>query len=190
VEALGRLVNLPTGGAGTAFRSLKTNLRFERGRMTTDALQLVMDDLSVTGEGVMQFGDAPVVDYSLLARLSPALTKRVMPQSGGTEAGSLLQSIGKVASKLGNFFVDQDAMVVPLKMSGPLKQPAFGLNAGVLEKRAKERLVESFSERLNKGLRKEPGKEAGKEPGKDAGKPKPADLLKGVLDSFKRKEKP
>lgn len=42
--------------------------------------------------------------------------------------------------------------------------------------------MESFSERLNKEL--------GKEPGKDAGKPKPADLLKGVLDSFKRKEKP
>ncbi|MGH9936914.1 MAG: AsmA-like C-terminal region-containing protein, partial [Blastocatellia bacterium] len=190
VEALGRLVNLPTGGAGAAFRSLKTNLRFDRGRMTTDALQLVMDDLSVTGEGVMQIGDAPAVDYSLLARLSPALTKRVMPQSDAAGAGSLLQSIGKITSKIGNFFVDQDAMIVPIKMSGPLKQPAFGLNAAVLEKRAKERLVESFSERLNKGLGKEPGKEAGKEPGKEAGKPKPADLLKGVLDSFKRKEKP
>ena len=190
VETLGRLVNLPTGGAGAAFRSLKTNLRFDRGRMTTDALQLVMDDLSVTGEGVMQIGDAPAVDYSLLARLSPALTKRVMPQSDAAGAGSLLQSIGKVTSKIGNFFVDQDAMIVPIKMSGPLKQPAFGLNASILEKRAKERLVESFSERLNKGLNKEPGKEAGKEPGKEAGKPKPADLLKGVLDSFKRKDKP
>ncbi|HKQ77090.1 MAG TPA: AsmA family protein [Blastocatellia bacterium] len=191
VEALGKLFNLPTGGLGTAFRSLKTNLKFDRGRMTTDPLQLLMDDLSVTGQGVMQLGDAPAVDYELLARLSPALTKRALPQSGATDVGSLIQTIGKVTSKLGNFFVEQDAMVVPIKMSGPLKQPAFGLNAGVLERRAKERLVDSFSERLNKGLSKgkEPGQEPGKEPGKDAGKPKPADLLKGVLDSFKRKEK-
>src|SRR5262249_41557192 len=160
--------------------------RFDRGRMTTDALQLVLDDLSVTGQGTMQLGDAPVIDYELLARLSPGLTKRVMSQSGEAGTGSLLQSIGKVTSKLGNFFVDQDAMVVPIKMSGPIKQPVFGLNATVLEKRAKERLVQSLSDKLNKGA----GKEAGKEPGKDAGKPKPADVLKGVLDSFKRKDKP
>ncbi|MCI0523898.1 MAG: AsmA family protein [Acidobacteria bacterium] len=190
VELLGRLVNLPTGGAGTAFRSLKTNLRFDRGRMTTDAAQLIMDDLSVTGEGVMQLGDAPTVDYNLLARLSPALTKRVMPQSAESGAGSILQSIGKVTARLGAFFVEQDSMVVPLKMSGPLNQPAFGLNTSILERRAKDQLVESLSDKLNKGLGKESGKEPGKEPGKDAGKPKPADLLKGILDNIKRKEKP
>ena len=190
VELLGKLVNLPTGGAGTAFRSLKTNLRFDRGRMTTSALQLLMDDLSVTGEGAMQLGNAPSVDYDLLARLSPGLTKRVMPQSGDAGVGSLIQGLSKVTSKLGNFFVEGDAMVVPIKMSGPMNQPAFGLNSSMLEKRAKERLVESFSDRLNKELNKDSGKEPGKEPGKDAGKPKPADLLKGVLDSFKKKEKP
>ena len=200
VEALGKLVNLPTGGLGTAFRSLKTNLKFDRGRMTTDALQLVMDDLSVTGAGVMQLGDSPAVDYALLARLSPALTKRVLSQSGGTEAGSLLQSIGKITSKLGTFFVEQDVMVVPIKMSGPIKQPAFGLDSVVLERRAKDRMVESFSDKLIKGLSKgkepgkdpgkEPGKDTGKEPDKDTGKPKPADLLKGILDNIKRKDKP
>src|SRR5262249_19324172 len=124
-------VNLPTGGVGTAFRSFKTNLKFDRGRMTTDALQLVMDDLSVTGDGVMQLGDAPAVDYELLARLSPVLTKRVLSQSGGTETGSLLQSIGKVTSKLGNFLVDKAAMVIRIKRGGPIKQPAFGLNAAI-----------------------------------------------------------
>jgi uncharacterized protein involved in outer membrane biogenesis len=182
VEALGKLANLPTGGAGTAFRSLKTNLKFDRGRMTTDALQLVMDDLSVTGGGVMQLGDAPSVDYSLLARLSPALTKRVTSQSDAAGTVSLLQSIGKFTSKLGNFFVDQDAMVVPIKVSGTLKQPAFGLDAAILEKRAKERLVQSIGEKLKK--------EPAGEPGKDAAKPKPADLLKGILDNIKRKDKP
>jgi AsmA protein len=184
VELLGKLVNLPTGGAGTAFRSLKASLRFDRGRMTTSALQLLMDDLSVTGEGSMQLGDAPTVDYDLLARLSPGLTRRVMPQSG--DAGSPLQGISKITSKLGNFFMEQDSMVVPIKMSGSINQPTFGLNSSMLEKRAKERLVESFTDRLNKELNKDPNKESGK----DTGKPKPSDLLKGVLDSFKKKEKP
>jgi uncharacterized protein involved in outer membrane biogenesis len=192
VEALGKLANLPTGGVGAAFRSLKTNLKFDRGRMTTDALQLVMDDLAVTGDGAMQLGEAPSVDYSLLARLSPALTKRALSQSGESGAGSLLQSIGKLASKLGSFFVDQDSMVVPIRMSGPLRQPAFGLNTVVLEKHAKDSLMRSLSEKLNKEPAKEPGKEPGKEPAKEPGKepakPKPADLLKGVLDRFKQKK--
>jgi uncharacterized protein involved in outer membrane biogenesis len=186
VEALGKLANLPTSGVGAAFRSLKTNLKFDHGRMTTDALQLVMEDLSVTGEGTMQLGEGPTLDYSLLARLSPALTKRALSQSGEAGTGSLLQNLGKVASKLGSFFVEQDSMVVPIRMSGPLRQPAFGLNTVVLEKRAKESLIRSLSEKLTK----EPAKEPGKEPGKDAGKPKPADLLKGILDSIKRKDKP
>jgi uncharacterized protein involved in outer membrane biogenesis len=196
VEALGKLANLPTGGVGAAFRSLKTNLKFDRGRMTTDALQLVMEDLSVTGEGAMQLGDAPALDYSLLARLSPALTKRALSQSGESGAGSLLQNIAKVASKLGSFFVEQDSMVVPIRMSGPLRQPAFGLNTVVLEKRAKASLAQSLTEKLNKELTKEPGKEPAKEPGKEPAKepgkepakPKPADILKGVLDRFKQKK--
>jgi uncharacterized protein involved in outer membrane biogenesis len=196
VEALGKLANLPTGGVGAAFRSLKTNIKFDRGRMTTDALQLVMEELSVTGDGAMQLGEAPAVDYSLLARLSPALTKRVLSQSGESGAGSLLQNIGKLASKLGSFFIEQDSMVVPIRMSGPLKQPAFGLNTVVLEKRAKDRLVQSLTEKLNrepakepgKEPAKEPGKEPAKEPGKEPAKPKPADLLKGVLDRFKQKK--
>ncbi len=185
IEALGRLINLPVGGVGTTFRSFKTNLRFDRGRMTTDPLQLVMDGLSVTGQGVMQLGDAPVVDYALLARLSPELTKRVLPQSVGTETGSLLQTVGKFTSKLGAFFIEQDAMVVPIRMSGPLGRPDFGLNSSVLQLRAKDRLVDSFTDQINKGF----GKESGTEPGKNTGKPKPADLLKGILDNIKPREK-
>jgi uncharacterized protein involved in outer membrane biogenesis len=196
VEALGKLANLPTGGVGAAFRSLKTNLKFDKGRLTTDVLQLVMEDLSVTGAGVMQLGDSPTVDYSLLARLSPALTKRALAQSGESGAGSLLQNIAKVASKLGSFFVEQDSMVVPIRMSGPLKQPAFGLNTLVLEKRAKASLAQSLTDKLNKELTKEPqkesaqepGKEPAKEPGKEPAKPKPAEVLKGLLDRFKQKK--
>jgi uncharacterized protein involved in outer membrane biogenesis len=190
VETLGKLINLPTGGAGAAFRSLKTNLKFDRGRMTTDALQLIMEDLSVTGDGAMQLGDAPSVDYSLLARLSPALTKRALAQSGESGTGSLLQNITKFASKLGSFFVEQDSMVVPIRMSGPLSQPSFGLNSMVLEKRAKDSLAQSLIDKLNKGKTPagEPGKEPAKEPEKEPAKPKPADVLKGLLDRIKQKK--
>ena len=180
IETLAKLINLPLGGAATTFRSFKTNLKFDRGRMTTDPFQLMMDELSVSGQGVMRFGDAPAVDYDMLARLSPALTKRALPQSAGTEAGSLLQTIGKVTSKLGTFFMEEDAMVVPIRMSGPLNQPSFGLNSVLLERRAKDRLIEGFAEKLNKGVNKDTGKDSG---------PQPGDLLKGVFDSFKRKEK-
>jgi hypothetical protein len=58
----------------------------------------------------------------------------------------------------------------------------------VLEKHAKDRLVQSLTEKLNKEPAKEPGKEPAKEPGKEPAKPKPADLLKGVLDRFKQKK--
>jgi uncharacterized protein involved in outer membrane biogenesis len=187
VEVLGKLYNLPTGGAGTAFRSLKTNLRFDNGRMTTDSLQIVMDDVQVTGDGVMQLGDAPTMDYGIMARLSSALTKRVMPTKSGDEAaggGLPLPIGGALGSVVGNFFMEKDAMVVPLKISGPLSSPSFGLNTSALQRRAKDRLLESVEERF---LKK--SGEQQKDQQKDQKEVKPADALKGVLDIFKKKEK-
>ncbi|MGH9849201.1 MAG: AsmA family protein [Blastocatellia bacterium] len=187
VEVLGKLYNLPTGGAGTAFRSLKTNLKFDKGRMTTDSLQLVMDDLQVTGDGAMQLGDAPTMDYGIMARLSSALTKRVMPTKSGGEAagGNLPIPIGgALGSVVGNFFMEKDAMVVPLKISGPLGNPSFGLNTSALQRRAKDRLLESVEERFLK----KSGEQQKDQP-KDQKEVKPADALKGVLDIFKKKEK-
>jgi hypothetical protein len=143
VEVLGKLVNLPTGGAGSAFRSLKTNLKFDRGKMTTDALQLLMDDMQVTGDGWMQLGEAPTVSYDLLTKLSAGLTKRVM--SGSSESGGSRLPINLgvgLSSVVGNFFMEQGALTVPIKMSGSLKQPVFGLNSAMLQSRAKERLKE------------------------------------------------
>jgi AsmA protein len=189
VETLGKSFNLPTGGAGTAFRSLQTNLVFERGRMRTDTLQIVMDDLQVSGNGAIQLGDAPAVDYEVLARLSPELSKRVMSQSGGG-VGKLLPGIEKVSSAFGNFFLDRDAMVIPIRVSGPIKQPSFGLNSEVLQKQAKAKLTERLIEGLSKDSGKEAEKETDKETSKEPAKPKPADLLKGVLEGLGRKKKP
>ncbi len=194
VEVLGKLVNLPTGGAATAFRSLKTNLRFDRGKLTTDALQLVMEDMQVNGDGWMQLGDNPAVSYGLLAKLSPAITKRVMPGSSSSEGGRTPITLGSgLNSVVGNFFMDQGGIVLPLKMSGSLKQPVFGLDSSVLQARAKDKLKENLKENLVDRFLKKPGESETEQKKADDSKPaekKPADLLKGVLDRFKKKEKP
>ncbi|MFN0112832.1 MAG: AsmA family protein [Blastocatellia bacterium] len=193
VEVLGKLINLPTGGAGSAFRSLKTNLRFDRGKLTTDALQLVMEDMQVNGDGWLQLGDAPAVSYELLAKLSPALTKRALPGGAG-EGGRTPITLGAgINSVVGNFFMDQGGIVLPIKMSGSLKQPVFGLNSNMLQAKAKEKLKEGLKENLVDQFLKKPGATPADPNKPEEAKPaekKPADLLKGVLDRFKKKEKP
>jgi len=188
VEVLGKLYNLPAGGAGTAFRSLETNLRFDRGRMSADGLQIVMDDLQVTGGGAMQLGDAPTMDYSILARLSSALTKRVLPaKSGGEEGGgkSPIPIGGTVGSVAGNFFMEKDAMVMPLRVSGPLGNPSFGLDSAALQRRAKDQLIEGLADRF---LKKSGEQKTGEQQKEQKGV-KPEDALKGVLDMLKKKDK-
>ena len=198
VEVLGKLINLPAGGAGSAFRSLKTNLRFDRGKLTTDALQLVMDDMQVGGDGWLQLGDNPSVSYDILAKLSPALTKRVMPGGASGEGGRTPITLGTgVNSVVGNFFMEQGGIVLPIKMSGSLKQPVFGLNTSLLQAKAREKLKDNLKESLVDQFLKKPGDVAA-DPNKQPDKPedakpaekKPADLLKGVLDKLKKKEKP
>ena len=67
------------------------------------------------------------MDYSILAKMSPGLTKRVLPSSGSQAGGQPASGLGKFlpgAEKLtggvGSFFVDRDAMVIPLRISGPI----------------------------------------------------------------------
>lgn len=197
VEVLGKLVNLPTGGAGSAFRSLKTNLRFDHGKLTTDALQLVMDDMQVNGDGWMQLGDNPTMSYDILAKLSPALTKRVMPGGGqsGEGGGRLPITLGTGMNTIvGNFFMEQGAIVLPIKMSGSMKQPVFGLNSTLLQAKAKEKLkeglVDQFLRKPGETATSDPNKPEDAKPAEKPAEKKPADLLKGVLDKLKKKEKP
>jgi AsmA protein len=201
VEVLGKFANLPTGGAGTAFRSLKTNLRFEQGRLTMDALQILMDDLQVNGNGVMQLGAAPSVNYDLLVRLSQGLTKRLLSGNNASAAnetggGSFpIKLPAGLSSVVGNFFMDQGAIALPLKVSGPLKQPSFGLNSNLLQKRAtaqfKESLLDQFKPK-SAGANADSTEqtEANKSDKPKPAQPKPADLLKGVFDKLRKKEKP
>ncbi len=193
IEVLGKLVNLPTGGAATAFRSLKTNLRFDRGKMSTDALQLLMEDLQVNGNGFMQLGNAPTISYELLAKLSPGLSKRVAPGGDGGGGKSPLGVLTSATSVVGNFFMDQGGIVVPLKVSGPMSQPVFGLNAALVQQRAKDQLKTNVKEGLLDRFVKKPEEPKPGDPKPEEKKPaekKAGDVLKGVLDQFRKKDKP
>ncbi|MBI4469690.1 MAG: AsmA family protein [Acidobacteria bacterium] len=128
VEILGRLAGLPLGGAGTEFRALKSDLRFENGKVHTENMKLEMNDMSVTGRGILQLGDVITADEELMARLSPALTRRVLPEGGAIAAA-------------GTFFLEQEMLSVPIRMSGPVTQPRFSLSAEVMQKRLTERFT-------------------------------------------------
>ncbi|MBI1760218.1 MAG: AsmA family protein [Acidobacteria bacterium] len=200
VEVLGKFTNLPTGGAGTAFRSLKTNLRFEQGRLTMDALQIVMDDIQVNGDGAMQLGAVPTINYDLLVRLSAALTKRFLPGNAAsadatTGSATAAKAPAGLSALFGNFFVDQGVLALPLKVSGSLKEPSFGLNSALLQKRATAQLKESLFDQLKKKINPTKPDAPQADPNKPAEtKPtpatKPADLLKGVFDKLRKKDKP
>jgi hypothetical protein len=183
VGVLGKLLNLQGGGGGgggTSFRTLKANLGFGQGRMRTDALQLIMDDMQVSGNGSIGLGEPYSVDYDLLGRLSPALSQRLASASG---VGGLGAGFQKVTSVLGGFFYDQNSMmVIPLRVSGPIKGPSFGLNSGVLESHAKKQGAQSLIE----GFLKKPGQT----PGKTTEAPSTNDLIQGILGGFGGKKKP
>jgi len=128
VEILGKLTGLPTSGVGTEFRSLSTDFRFDNGRLFTDNLRLEMSQMNVTGRGALQLGEPMTTDQDLVAQLSSALSKRVVPG-------------GNFVSTAGNFFMDQGMLGVPLKMSGPITHPSFSLNAEYMGKRMTERFT-------------------------------------------------
>jgi hypothetical protein len=149
--------------------------------MSTDALQLLMDDLQVTGDGWMQLGDAPSVNYDLLAKLSAGLSKRVAPAGESNSPAGIVAGFSSVA---GNFFMDQGAISVPIKMSGPLKQPSFGLNSAMMQRRAKDQIKDTLLERFNKATTPADQKTNDKKPAE-----RKTDVLKGVLDKLRPKEK-
>jgi hypothetical protein len=137
VEIIGKLTGLSTGGAGTEFRSLSTDYRFDNGQVFTNNVRLEMTQMQVTGDGVLQLGEPVMCDYSLLAQLSAALSRTAAPGGGAVEAAS--------------FFLDRSRLGVPLKMSGPITQPSFKLDPEGLSRRVTERIVRSPEEAV-KGI--------------------------------------
>lgn len=203
VETVGRLINLPAGGAATAFRQLRTSLRFDPGVMRTDGLQIVMTDLTASGEGLIRFGDPGGIDYAILARLSPALTRRILsnpaghssrsgdsatpPGEGmapGSEPGERPSSkAGALSQIVGTFFTEKDALVIPLKIYGPLSAPRFVLDSETMRKRATSSILENLQQKILGPRRQNSPKSPD-----DAEQTSPRDTIKGILDRFKKKK--
>lgn len=189
VETIGRFVNLPTGGAATAFRNLRTNLRFEPGVMRTDALQVTMADLSASGEGLIRFGEPLEIDYSILARLSPELTRRILTGRPGDPAALRPESsprtpvAGGISQLVGTFFTERDSLVIPLRVSGPVTGPRFGLDAETLRRRLTGSVIDNLRQKI-------PGLTGDKpaSPADGNRKPSPTDAIRGILDRFKKKK--
>ncbi|MFM8395242.1 MAG: AsmA family protein [Acidobacteriota bacterium] len=198
VETVGRLVNLPAGGAATAFRQLRTNLRFEPGVVRTDAMQIVMTDLTANGEGLIRFGEPGGIDYSILARLSPTLTRRILSnratpsgQSGDpaalpleeTSPGAKSGRTGALSQLVGTFFTEKDSLVIPLKISGPLDGPRFSLDAETLRKRATSSILENLQQKILG-----PPSQSPTDKPAETKKPSPQETIRGILDRLKKKK--
>jgi uncharacterized protein involved in outer membrane biogenesis len=146
IAAIGKLVGLSAGGSETRFRQFSTNYRIAGGRLVTDGLKWDLNQIVVTGRGGLQLASPNNTDYDLRAQLTPALTRTVIPG-------------GNILSTAGNYFLSGQMVVVPIKMSGPLRQPRFSLDSGVL----RDNLI-----RVPK---------------------QPVEAVKDVLDIFKKKPK-
>jgi hypothetical protein len=186
IERLGKLANLPTGGAGTAFRSLKSNLTFGEGQLRTDGLEIATQDLSVTGQGRLQLIEPLRMDYSVLAQLSPDLTRRILSSSNVTGGQ------GTVGRLLSSFFVERESLVIPLQVSGPLQQPTFGIDSAVLRRRARTNLLDNLRQRVLGGAVDAPGQPKEPSPSPEKREPGVKETLREILERIRKKppEKP
>src|SRR5581483_820779 len=145
VAILGKLAGLPTGDGKTDFRSFSSNLRFEGGRLFTTGLKLEMSQMTVTGNGVLTLAEPVVTDHDLLAQVNSSFTRNLGHDEQLTKALGVFTGGG---------------LGVPLKMSGPVTQPSFRLNAEALARQPAERLIKQ-----------------------------PDQTVKGILDLFTGKDK-
>lgn len=119
IITIGELVGLSAHGAETRFRQFSANYRLDSGRLLTEGLKWDLNQITVTGRGQLQLASPHQTDYVLRAQLAPALTQTVIP------AGNILSAAGK-------YILQGQTVVVPLRMSGPLRQPHFHLDGNVL----------------------------------------------------------
>ncbi|HYE75295.1 MAG TPA: hypothetical protein VEF04_18270, partial [Blastocatellia bacterium] len=130
IQVLSKLAGLTSDGTGTEFRSLSTSLRFSPGRIYTDNLRMEMNQLAVTGRGLLLLGDPVMTNHDLLAQLSSA-------KSGERESGSV-----------SDLLLNQVKVGVPLKMSGPITQPTFALSAQGVGNHLTDRLFKQQDETI------------------------------------------
>ncbi|MCS6806123.1 MAG: AsmA family protein [Blastocatellia bacterium] len=119
IITLGELVGLSADGKETRFRQFTTNYRLGGGRLLTEELKWDLNQVTVTGRGSLQLASPHQTDYVLRAQLAPSLTPAVVPP-------------GNILSAAGKYILKDQTVVVPLRMSGPLRQPHFHLDGNVL----------------------------------------------------------
>ncbi len=128
IEIIARLSGLPAGNGVTKFSLLRTDFRFDNGKLLTNNLRLEMEQMGVTGNGALQLGESVTVGHDLLAQLSQELTRRIIPG-------------GNIWAAAGTFFLEQGRLSVPFRMSGPITQPGFSLDSRLVQERLKERIL-------------------------------------------------
>lgn len=119
IITIGELVGLSASGAETRFRQFSANYRLGGGRLLTEGLKWDLNQITVTGRGQLQLASPHQTDYVLRAQLAPALTRAVLPASN-------------ILSAAGKYILQGQTVVVPLRMSGPVRQPHFHLDGNVL----------------------------------------------------------
>jgi len=140
----------------TDFSSLKATFNIRNGLAHNDDLSLQSPLLRVGGAGDIDIGQDRI-NYVVKATIV------------GTTKGQGGRGVDELAG-----------VTVPVKVSGPLAKPSYGLDfssmvSGVAKQKAQEALANELQRRMGGGATKEGGKEGAK------GGSAPADVLKGLF---------
>ncbi len=139
------------GSNKTAFENLAGKVNISDGRINTNDLHLKSSDFSLTGGGWFSF--AKTLDVKSTLTLSEKLTRDLVAEVPA--AKYMLNSGGRFE--------------VPLNLSGNVMKPSVGVDAGAIQSRLQQGLVQQGKDELNK---------------------KATDTVKGLLDGLGKKKAP
>ncbi len=157
----------PVLPAQTRFSEVSATGVVANGIMRNDDFVALLPFMRLTGRGTVNFPQA-TLDYQLSGRVVEKPEFRTQP----TEAE----------------LKDMTRVVIPIKITGPLTAPKFGIDfASLVEERAKEEIRERVIDRLLGGDSKEATPAEGEEAAAEEEEKDPEDLLKDKLkDLLKR----
>ena len=186
IASLSKLVGLNAAQSGTEINELAGTFNVAEGRVSTNDLRMrtPSGDLRASGS----FGLNKSLDFHIQAELPSGTSKKY------SNVNPLLDLAGAT------FFRNESGNVVlPLLLSGTIDTPRFALDSKLVQDNLKKRGLNQAVDALQKMFQKKPaGEGTGTQPseGKQA-TDKPAekkqspldDLLKGISDKMKEKEK-
>ena len=131
---IARLANIGTGNT-TRIKNMKLTGSIDNGKITTNDLKLISDDVNVNANGYFDLDSN--LNYHGTGIFSRSLSTRV----GGT-TGQLIKN-------------EQGEVEVPFTLTGDIKRPVFKLDQAAFEQRLKEVAKKKVIQELNKQLNKE-----------------------------------